>query len=203
MMHLSIKIDLKAKDSILRMLHKPLHETSENTCLKITNYLRQSALTVTTEKDMNPNESEKGQNFSAVQLGSLENWKTYTAKVKALPSRDVPGKLFLNSILGLTGMEVSVNCLAAGVAVPFYHKHTKHEELYLFLKGRGQFQVDEKIIEICEGTALRISPDGERTWRNNSKEDLFYIVIQATEFSIAAKGIDDGYSDQRRVIWPD
>ena len=152
---------------------------------------------------MNPSESEKGQNFSAVQLGCLENWKTYTAKLKALSSRDVPGKLFLNSILGLTGMEVSVNCLPAGVAVPFYHKHSQHEELYLFLKGCGQFQVDEKIIEICDGTALRISPDGERTWRNNSKEDLYYIVIQATEFSIAAKGIDDGYSDQRKVIWPD
>jgi hypothetical protein len=90
----------------------------------------------------------------------------------------------------------------AGAGVPFYHKHHLHEELYLFLNGQGQFQIDEKIIEIREGTALRVSPDGERTWRNNSKEDLFYIVIQATEFSIAADGTEDGYSVQRKVVWP-
>lgn len=151
---------------------------------------------------MNPSASEQGKNFSVVEIGPVDGWKSYTAKIKALPGVEVPGKLFLNQIIGLTGMEVSVNFLPAGAGVPFYHKHHLHEELYLFLKGRGQFQIDEKIIEIHEGTTLRVSPDGERTWRNNSKEDLFYIVIQATEFSIAADGTEDGYSIQRKVVWP-
>lgn len=151
---------------------------------------------------MNPSANEQGKNFSVAEIGGIDAWKSYTAKIKALPGVEVPGKLFLNPILGLTGMEVSVNCLPAGLGVPFYHKHHSHEELYLFLKGRGQFQVDEKSIEIREGTTLRVSPDGERTWRNNSTEDLFYIVIQATEFSIAADGTEDGYSVQRKVVWP-
>lgn len=151
---------------------------------------------------MNPSAIDQGKNFSVAEIGAIGTWMSYTATIKALPGSEVPGKLFLNPILGLTGMEVSVNCLPAGAGVPFYHKHHSHEELYLFLKGRGQFQVDEKIIEIGEGTALRISPDGERTWRNNSMEDLFYIVIQATEFSIAADGTEDGYSVQRKVVWP-
>jgi len=151
---------------------------------------------------MNPNASERGKNFSVAEIGAIDAWKSYTAKIKALPGVEVPGKLFLNPILGLTGMEVSVNCLPAGVGVPFYHKHHLHEELYLFLKGRGQFQVDDKTIEIREGTALRVSPGGERTWRNNSAEDLFYIVIQATECSIATEGTADGYSVQRKVDWP-
>lgn len=151
---------------------------------------------------MNPSANEQGKNFSVAEIGGIDAWKSYTAKIKALPGVEVSGKLFLNPILGLTGMEVSVNCLPAGVGVPFYHKHHSHEELYLFLKGRGQFQIDDKSIEIREGTALRVSPDGERTWRNNSTEDLFYIVIQATEFSIAADGTEDGYSVQRKVVWP-
>lgn len=151
---------------------------------------------------MNPSVSERGANFSVAEIGAIEAWKSYTAEIKGLPGVEVSGKLFLNPILGLTGMEVSVNCLPAGAAVPFYHKHHLHEELYLFLKGSGQFQADEKIIQIREGTALRVSPDGERTWRNNSKEDLFYIVIQATAFSIAADGTEDGYSVQRKVVWP-
>ena len=151
---------------------------------------------------MNPSTSEQGTNFSVAEIGAIDAWKSYTAQIKGLPGVDVPGKLFLNPILGLTGMEVSVNCLPAGAAVPFYHKHHLHEELYLFLKGRGQFQVDEKTIEIREGTVLRVSPDGERTWRNNAEEDLFYIVIQATAFSIATEGTGDGYSVQRQVDWP-
>lgn len=151
---------------------------------------------------MNPSANAQGKNFSLAKIGGIDAWKSYSAKIKALPGVEVPGKLFLNPILGLTGMEVSVNCLPAGVAVPFYHKHHLHEELYLFLKGRGQFQIDGKTIEIHEGTALRVSPDGERTWRNNSTEDLFYIVIQATEFSIATEGTGDGYSVQRKVVWP-
>jgi len=152
---------------------------------------------------MNPTISEQGKNFSLARIGDIDVWNSYTAKVKAIPGREVPGKLFLNPILGLTGMEVSVNCLPAGVSLSFYHKHRVHEELYLFLKGRGQFQVDEKTIDICEGTTIRVSPDGERTWRNNSEEELFYIVIQATAFSIVADGTEDGYSVQREVVWSD
>ncbi|MBL8414703.1 MAG: cupin domain-containing protein [Propionivibrio sp.] len=151
---------------------------------------------------MNPSPSERGENFSVVEIGAVDLWKNYKVKSKALQGVDVSGKLFLNSILGLTGMEVSVNCLRAGSAMPFYHKHHCHEELYLFLKGRGQFYVDGIVIEIQEGTALRVYPEGERTWRNNSREDLFYLVIQATENSINADGTEDGYSDQRNVVWP-
>ena len=151
---------------------------------------------------MNPSTGEQGTNFSVAEIGAIDAWKSYTAQIKGLPGVDVPGKLFLNPILGLTGMEVSVNCLPAGAGVPFYHKHHSNEELYLFLKGRGQFQIDEKTIEIREGTVIRVSPDGERTWRNNAEEDLFYIVIQAMAFSISTEGTEDGYSVQRKVDWP-
>lgn len=152
---------------------------------------------------MNPTASEQGNNYSVVEIGTTDLWKGYTARLGALPGIDVPGKLFLHPILGLTGMEVSVNCLRAGMALPFYHKHQRHEELYLFLKGSGQFQVDGEIIEIREGTILRVAPDGERTWRNNSEEDLFYLVIQAAEHSIGAAGTEDGLSVQRKVVWSD
>jgi mannose-6-phosphate isomerase-like protein (cupin superfamily) len=152
---------------------------------------------------MNPTASEQGNNYSVVEIGATDRWKDYTAQFGAPPGINVPGKLFLHPILGLTGMEVSVNCLRAGMALPFYHKHHLHEELYLFLKGRGQFQVDGKTIEIHDGTILRVAPDGERTWRNNSNEDLFYLVIQAAERSIGATGTEDGIFVQRNVVWPD
>lgn len=151
---------------------------------------------------MNPVQTQQGTHYSVTDIGPIEAWKGHTAEVAALPGVKVPGKFFLHPVLGLTGMEISVNCLPAGAKVPFYHTHQMHEELYLFVKGRGQFQIDGEIIEIREGTSLRIAPAGERTWRNNSDEDLYYIVIQAVQGSLARAGTEDGVPLQRRVTWP-
>ncbi|MBL8486858.1 MAG: cupin domain-containing protein [Rhodocyclaceae bacterium] len=151
---------------------------------------------------MNPTTKAQGRHYTVADLGAPETWKGHTAQVDSLPGVEVPGKFFLHPVLGLTGMEVSVNCLPAGAKVPFYHSHRRHEELYLFLRGRGQFQVDGEVIEIREGTAIRVATPGERTWRNNSSEDLYYIVIQAPEGGLASPGTEDGVAAQRRVSWP-
>lgn len=151
---------------------------------------------------MNPTETRSGGNYAAADLGPAAAWKTYSAEVASLPGVKIPGKFFLQPLLGLTGMEVSVNCLPAGMKVPFYHSHREHEELYVFLKGRGQFQVDGEVIEIGEGTMLRVAPAGERTWRNNSQEDLYYLVIQAPHGGLKSPGTEDGVTIQRKVVWP-
>lgn len=151
---------------------------------------------------MNPTDTRSGTNYTAAELGPAAAWKNYTAEVASLPGVKIPGKFFLHSLLGLTGMEVSLNCLPAGMKVPFYHTHRTHEELYVFLKGRGQFQVDGEVIEIDEGTMLRVAPEGKRTWRNNSQDDLYYLVIQAPQGGLAAPGTEDGVTVQRKVTWP-
>jgi mannose-6-phosphate isomerase-like protein (cupin superfamily) len=151
---------------------------------------------------MNPTVALQAANYTAADLGAAEAWKGYTAEVASLPGVKIPGKFFLHPLLGLTGMEVSVNCLPAGMKVPFYHTHREHEELYVFLRGRGQFQVDGEVIEIREGTMLRVSPAGERTWRNNSQEDLYYLVIQAPQGGLKSPGTEDGVTVQRKVAWP-
>ena len=43
----------------------------------------------------------------------------------------------LHEVLGLTGEEVSVNNLPAGVGVPFVHAHKENEEIYGVLEGAG------------------------------------------------------------------
>lgn len=151
---------------------------------------------------MNPEKSQTSANFAVAELGDLELWKSYTAEVAALPGVKVPGKFFLHPVLGLTGMEISINCLPAGRKVPFLHKHREHEELYFFLRGNGQFQVDGEMIDVVPGTAIRVSPDGSRTWRNNSAEDLYYLVIQASAGSLKTPGTDDGVPQPDKPVWP-
>lgn len=145
--------------------------------------------------------TSSGKNYTAVHTGKFGGLLQYKLQH---PAREKPvrGKLFLKDHLGLTGMQVSLNTLPAGIAVPFSHKHKKNEELYIFVKGRGQIQIDGDIIDVEEGTAVRVAPDGERTWRNNSEEDLHYVVIQAAENSLTQDTFDDGIPGSSAPVWP-
>ncbi|GGY12075.1 cupin domain-containing protein [Paludibacterium paludis] len=140
--------------------------------------------------------SDRGDHFACAHAGALAQLDRYTFK-------GYPGKLFLQETLGLTSMEVSLNKLPAGAQMPFSHSHREHEELYVFVRGNGQFQVDGRVIAVGEGTVLRVAPQGERTWRNHSREDLYYIVIQATDGSLTASGIADGVKSAAPVVWPE
>lgn len=135
----------------------------------------------------------QGKNFSVVHAGEWENLDQYNEYAK----------LFLKKLLQLTGMEISLNKVPPGQEAPFSHKHQKNEEVYLFVKGRGQFQVDGETFDVREGTVVRISPAGVRTYRNNSDEDLYYIAIQAEENSLTQWTFSDGIKMEEKASWPE
>lgn len=110
----------------------------------------------------------------------------------------VPGKQFLQQRLGLTGLEASLNALPPGAGTPFLHRHRRNEELYVFLAGRGQFQVDGTCFEVKEGTTVRVSPAGKRAFRNTGDVPLVVVVVQAP----ADSGITSTISDGERVPEP-
>jgi len=140
-------------------------------------------------------------NYEKFELGAMDNLHTYELKHPAF-AKPVHGKVFLGPRLKLTGMECSMNKLRPGGGVPFLHKHRTHEELYVFFKGRGQFQVDGEVIEIQEGTALRVDPVAARAWRNNSTEDLYYFVVQARAGTMNDGPIGDGELVKEPLSWP-
>ena len=144
----------------------------------------------------------KGRNFSGVQVGALTGLDSYQFFHPLGKGRGFPGKLFLKDSLDMTGMELSLNKLPAGQGMPFYHRHREHEELYIFLKGRGQFMVDGSVVDVQEGSVIRVAPEGVRTWRNHSQEDLYYIVIQAKAGTLQSGTIEDGVVSPERVSWP-
>lgn len=141
-------------------------------------------------------ETKQGQNYTVLETGKLEELDQKT-------SGFYKGKLFIKEMLQLTGMEVSLNKLPAGISVPFYHQHKQDEELYIFIKGNGQMQIDGDILDVTEGTCIRVSPAGTRVWRNNSTEDLYYIVIQAHENSLKEWTREDGIKLDDEVKWPE
>lgn len=141
---------------------------------------------------------KSGEHFAAVNLGTFEQLDQFVFESAQIR---VEGKLFLKALLGLTSAEISVNKLSPGTSVPFYHKHRSNEEIYIFIKGNGEFQIDDVVFGVQEGSIVRVDPDGERCYRNNSAEDLYCIVIQAQAGTFAEQTIQDGIGVQKRVSW--
>ena len=141
----------------------------------------------------------EGRNFCAADVGPLSGLGQYSHPHPKAGA--VRGKLFLRKILGLTSMEASLGVLPPGAGLPFFHRHREHEELYLFIGGKGQFQVDDRILDVTEGTVIRVAPEGARTWRNNSSEPLTYVCIQAAAGTVRGDATSDGVGVDRPVEW--
>jgi uncharacterized cupin superfamily protein len=142
----------------------------------------------------------QGDHFTAAEAGA---WKDLGQHAHPHPKLGaVRGKLFLRELLGLTSMEASLGKLGPGAGLPFLHRHREHEELYIFVGGRGQFQVDGKTLDVGEGTVIRVAPEGARSWRNTSTEPLYYICIQATDGTMKGAATSDGVGVQQPLVWP-
>lgn len=133
-----------------------------------------------------------GPNYTAIDLGKLDNLQDYYMIHPKLNHR-IQGKVFLGELLESTGMEMSVQLLPPLTEIPFVHKHTLHEEIYIFIKGSGEFQVDGNVFNINEGSIIRVSPEGSRSWKNTSEESMVFIVVQASANSLSCHGIADGF----------
>lgn len=131
------------------------------------------------------------QNMSCIQVGEPQQWMDYLFAHPLLP-RPAKGKHFLKEELGLSGMEISINSLPGGVAMPFTHTHRLNEEVYFFLSGEGEFSVDDNIVPVGPGSVVRVAPEGRRCWRNTGEQPLNYLVIQARNGSMAESTTEDG-----------
>jgi uncharacterized cupin superfamily protein len=138
--------------------------------------------------------------FSVKDYGDLESWSAFQLPHPRFGV--VPGKQFLRSELGLTGIEISLNSLSPGKAVPFLHGHRQNEELYLFLSGEGQMLLDGQAVPVKGGTAVRVAPPVLRSWRNTGKDQLTCVVIQAREGSLQQATTADGFISEATPTWP-
>jgi mannose-6-phosphate isomerase-like protein (cupin superfamily) len=149
-----------------------------------------------------PVTTSSGKSFTVAHLGRLGEVDRFEISLPTF-KRPIRGKVFLKGILGLTGMEASITKLPAGAAVPFLHRHRAHEELYVFIGGRGQMQVDGETFDVEEGTVVRIATGGARAIRAAADEELRFLCIQAEQGSMPdAEAADDGERVDERPVWP-
>jgi len=144
-------------------------------------------------------EISKAANYAAINVGKLNEVSDYTLQLSS--GVEIPGKVFGGQALGTTGGEFSFQVFQPGKETGFLHTHKTHEELYFFLSGKGEFQVDGDAFPIEEGSVVRVAPDGVRSVRNNGTEPLVMLCVQYRGNTFAAEDAADGVILQKSVKW--
>lgn len=141
----------------------------------------------------------EGTHFSALSTGSFSQLNDYVLPVA--PGMEIQGKVFMGQTLQTTGAEISFQSFAPGKETGFLHTHQTHEELYIFVSGKGEFQVDGQVFPVGEGSVVRVAPEGKRSVRNNGTEPLIMICVQYKAQTFTAQNAADGQLLQEPVKW--
>lgn len=140
-------------------------------------------------------------NFTAVEVGKLSELSDYVLELG--PDVKVPGKVFGGTAVHATGGEFSFQLFQPGTETGFLHTHKQHEELYFFLSGKGEFQVDGQVLPVGEGSVVRVAPAGRRSVRNNGTAPLVMLCVQYRGGTFTADDAQDGNILSERVEWGD
>lgn len=141
----------------------------------------------------------EAKNFHAADFGKLNELNDYVLELG--PDVKIPGKVFGGTTLGATGGEFSFQLFQPGTESGFLHTHKQHEELYFFLSGTGEFQVDGQVFPVQEGSVVCVSPDGRRSVRNNGTSPLTMLCVQYRGNTFTAEDASDGEILNEPVKW--
>ena len=148
-------------------------------------------------------------NFTAINLGKLNelglpkcwDYRQGDYLLELAPEIKIPGKVFGGAALQATGSEFSFQLFQPGTETGFLHTHQTHEELYFFLSGNGEFQVDGQVFPVSEGSVVRVAPKGKRSVRNNGIIPLIMLCIQYKAATFAQEDTTDGNILNEPVRW--
>ena len=138
-------------------------------------------------------------NATAIDLGPLAEIKDYVLALG--PDVKIPGKVFGGPAVKAGGADFSLQVFAPGTEGGFYHTHKEHEELYFFLSGKGEYQVDGTNIPVKEGTVVRVSPAGKRAVRNTGTTPLTMLCVQYKAAAPGSVNPSDGTILNEPVRW--
>lgn len=138
-------------------------------------------------------------NFAAINVGKLSELKDYVLDLG--DGMQVPGKVFGGAALQSTGGDFSFQVFAPNTETGFLHTHKSHEELYFFLSGKGEFQVDRKVFDVAEGSVVRVAPEGRRSVRNNGAEPLVMLCVQYRGATFSSEDAADANILPDKVEW--
>ena len=134
--------------------------------------------------------------YKAMELGDLDTWQDVEGPLGK-------GKRFVDWDLEMKYMGMSTNAVDAGKSAPYWHSHSKEEEMYIFLAGKGQMGLNDEVVEVEAGTTVRVSPGTWSTWRAlpDSPEQLRFLCVRAGGTELPRIGHDATIDRERPLPW--
>lgn len=133
--------------------------------------------------------------YDVTELGGLDTW-LHAEGVR-------PGKQFVEKAIPMQYIGMSANALEPGASAPHWHSHAGFEELYVFLAGRGQMGLDDDVVDVQAGTAVRVGQGVMRTWHAmpDSPEPLRWLCVRSGGDTLADIGRDSRFDKERPRPW--
>lgn len=98
-------------------------------------------------------------------------------------------RIVLTEALGLEKMRSNVWFLSPGDAMS-RHRHGTQEELYVQLRGPGRMWIDDELLDVPQGTVVRVPPETERQVLNDTEGEHVWLIIGVPP--VASDGIVQG-----------
>jgi mannose-6-phosphate isomerase-like protein (cupin superfamily) len=95
-------------------------------------------------------------NYTKKNLREVEN----QAPNWGMPE-DLEARFARNDVEGKT-LGLSLMTLAPGFRMPFGHKHSGQEEVYVVVRGSGRIKVEDEVVELGQWDAIRLGKDTMR-----------------------------------------
>lgn len=114
-----------------------------------------------------------------------------------------PGRRVVDHELPLEWIGMTANAMAPGEEAGYWHAHSRDEELYVFLAGRGQMALDDDVVDVGPGTVIRVGTGVWRTWRCDpaGTELLRWLCIRAGPQQLARVPDDAEPVTDRPMPW--
>lgn len=139
--------------------------------------------------------------YQVVEIGALDEWRDHFGGFDEARSRD--GRRVVDHELTMQYIGVTANALEPGEEAGYWHTHSKVEELYVFLEGRGQMGLDDDVVEVGPGTVVRVGQGTWRTWRAlaDSPAQLRWLCIRAGGEELPHMPNDGMRNPEKQMPW--
>ena len=113
------------------------------------------------------------------------------------PKFDMPSEMearFARRPLEGKTLGLSLFTLAPGFRIPFGHKHSHQEEVYVVVRGSGRIKVEDEVVDLEEWDAIRVDEDTMRDVEAGP-DGIEYVAFGAGEDPRDAEMVPGWWSD--------
>ncbi|MFN2616233.1 MAG: cupin domain-containing protein [Thermoleophilaceae bacterium] len=105
-------------------------------------------------------------------------------------SGDYPGEMrFLTEHLDCEQLAFTWRRMPAGTGGKgsYGHRHHNQEEIYFVVSGKLEFKLEDEVVEVGEGTAVRIAPEVVRSVWNEGPDDAVLVMVSTKTDDLRAE----------------